>query len=174
MTDTLKVWLKKVKLDNLKISSTFLEVQFSFQESDKEAAWQLYVELLTRVTTQPLENDYGCEQAALNSLYLIFPNVRQILKENHGCNSFCKIAIPFLNQVIRPFTTKWHSILFKHPSLPNDFKNDFRLELREMQEKICTFSTALASMAGVEDLTNLEEENLCVQPLSDLEDTGIY
>lgn len=37
-------------------------MDFAPQEVDKNAAWDLYVELLTRITTQPLLKEHGDEQ----------------------------------------------------------------------------------------------------------------
>ncbi len=76
--------------------------------SGKEAAWDLYVELLTRITTQPLPDEDGVEQTALDSIYALFGITRETLKA-HGrsCIQFAKIAIVVLEQVVRPFTAKW-------------------------------------------------------------------
>ena len=41
-------WLKRWGLDNLKLKTGFLEADLSIKDGDKEAAWKLYVELLTR------------------------------------------------------------------------------------------------------------------------------
>lgn len=153
----LKNWLKKWELDNLKINSHILEVELTFNNSDKLAAWEMYIELLTRVTTQHLEPKDGDEKAALNSVFSIFDITRNILKQ-HGpsCIEFTKIAIVILNQVIRPFTAKWH-----RKSIKGDFENQnscyqFRQELLILQQNIRKYTKALSDIAGVEDLTELE------------------
>ena len=47
-----------------------LNVQWNPQDGDREAAWAfIYIELLTRITTQPLANEEEIEQAALDSVY---------------------------------------------------------------------------------------------------------
>ena len=104
-----KKWLENWDMSSLKITTPFLEMEFKPQEADKNAAWDLYVELLTRITTQPLPKEYGDEQTALDSIYSIFAITRDVLKK-HGrdAEEFAKIAIVVLNQVIRPFTAKWH------------------------------------------------------------------
>jgi hypothetical protein len=153
----LKDWLSKWEMKGLKINASFLGIELSFQDGDKKAAWELYAELLTRATTQYLEPDQGDEKTALKSLHDIFGLTREIMKR-HGrlCFEFTKIAIIVLNQVIRPFTSKWHKL-----SLENAFDDDaqckkFRLELRELQGELRKYSRMLADMAGVEDLTDLE------------------
>ena len=47
-------FLERWGLSCLKIKLGFLEGQFNPHDPDREAAWDLYVELLTRVTTQGL------------------------------------------------------------------------------------------------------------------------
>ncbi|MGE6116540.1 hypothetical protein ACLHZU_10620 [Aeromonas salmonicida] len=53
-------------MKSLKINALFLEMEWSPSEPDKNAAWDLYIELLTRITTQKLEANQGDEQTALN------------------------------------------------------------------------------------------------------------
>jgi hypothetical protein len=150
-------WLANWGLSNLKIKAGFLEADFAPADSDREAGWELYVELLTRVTTQALPTDHGDEKAALDSVYAIFPLTRQILRQHRsGRGEFAKLAIPVLNQIIRPFTAKWHRL-----SLSGAFTNEqkckeFRGDLATLQPKLLAFSKALADMADVEDLTSLE------------------
>lgn len=67
-----KTWLKKWKMDSLKISIPYLEMEWKPKDSDKDAAWELYIELLTRITTQPLPFEHGDEKTALDSVYSPF------------------------------------------------------------------------------------------------------
>jgi len=69
-------FLGKWGLSGLKIKAGFLEGEFAPNDPDREAAWELYVELLTRVTTQSLLPESGDEKAALDSVYAIFPLTR--------------------------------------------------------------------------------------------------
>ena len=150
-------FLEKWGLSKLKLNVKFLEAEFNPRDPDREAAWELYVELLTRVTTQYLPPEHGHEKAALESVYAIFPLTREILRRRgSGCGEFAKLAIPVLNQVIRPFTAKWHRL-----SLADAFKDkvkcdEFRDELAALQPYLRAYTTALAAMASVEDLTALE------------------
>ncbi|MCC7297117.1 MAG: hypothetical protein IT244_02185 [Bacteroidia bacterium] len=155
----LKNWLSKWNLSSLKINAEFLELELTFDDIDKKAAWEMYVELLTRITTQPLKVEDGDEGTALTSVYNLFPVTRDILKK-YGADSitFAKIAIIILNQIIRPFTAKWHRL-----SIQGAFKDpgrclEFRQELEQIQGKLVTYSKLLSDIAGVEDLTTLEIE----------------
>jgi hypothetical protein len=150
-------FLEKWGLSSLKIKLGFLEGEFRPQDPDRAAAWDLYVELLTRITTQYLPPEDGDEEAALQSVFVIFPLTREILRRHgSGAGEFAN-AIPVLNQIIRPFTAKWH-----RRSLAGAFKNsercrEFRDELASLQPRLRDYTRALADMAQVEDLTTLEE-----------------
>ncbi len=144
-------------MTGLKLTAPFLEMEWKPQTGDMNAAWELYIELLTRVTTQELLDTEGLEVTALASVYEIFPLTRDILKKyNRDCLEFSKIAIVVLNQVIRPFTAKWHRLSQK-AAFDNEIQcNEFRQELKVLQQKLATYTQMLADMAGVEDLTALE------------------
>jgi hypothetical protein len=144
-------------LSSLKINLGFLEGEFAPRDPDRAAAWDLYIELLTRVTTQYLAPADGDEATALESVHALFPLTREILKRHgSGSGEFAKLAIPVLNQVIRPFTAKWHRLglvgAFKDPARCADFRD----ELTRLQRLLRSYAGALAAMADVEDLTDLE------------------
>ena len=73
-------WLEKWDMTSLKIKTPFLDMEWKPQNEDKAAAWELYIELLTRITTQPLEQEDGDEEIALKSVYSIFPLTREVIK----------------------------------------------------------------------------------------------
>jgi hypothetical protein len=154
-----KRWLEKWEMTDLKINLKYLEMEFRPQKADREAAWDLYVELLTRVATQHLEPNHGDEEAALSSIHDLFQLTRNTLKE-HGrkCREFTKLAVVVLNQVIRPFTAKWHK-LSRERALDHEGRRlEFREELRQLQGRLRTYAKMLADLAEVEDLTQLEQE----------------
>jgi hypothetical protein len=150
-------WLEKWGMKGLKINLQFLEMEWQPNDPDRNAAWDLYIELLTRITTQPLPAGHGDEETALKSVHSLFPTTREIIRHHgSGCNEFTKIAIVVLNQIVRPFTAKWHRLsrdgAFQDPAQCTLF----RQELEELQGKLRTYTGMLAQMAAVEDLTNLE------------------
>ena len=151
--DLVKSW----GLTNLKLNAGFLQCEFSPTKDDMTAAWYLYVELITRVTTQQLPPSKGDELTALKSVYELFPLTREILKkQGEGCIEFTRIAIVVLNQVIRPFTTKWHGISEKNGFDSEESRDEFRSDLDELQEKLRRYTKLLAYMARVEDVTDME------------------
>ena len=145
---------KKWNLTGLKVKTPIMEMEWNPSDPDRDAAWDLYIELLTRITTQPLSNDEGVEKIALDSVYKLFEITRQILKDRgRYCSQFARIAIVVLNQVIRPFTTKWH-LLSEKNAFGNPIKcHEFRIELAELQIKLRNYTRLLADLADVEDLT---------------------
>lgn len=150
-------FLQKWGLSSLKLKLGFVEGEFNPTDPDKAAAWELYVELLTRVTTQNLPVEHGDEKTALDSVFAIFPLTREILrKHGPGSNEFAKLAIPVLNQIIRPFTAKWHKLSLAGAFADAARCQEFRVELTTLQPKLRHYTQALAAMAGVEDLTQLE------------------
>ena len=155
----LRGWLADHGLATLKITTRHLQAEFKIQNLDKEAAWELYIELLTRITTQPLPEDSGDDKTALDSVYSLFPLTREVIKrKGPGCLEFTKIAIVVLNQVIRPFTAKWHKLSLECAFEDPEKVREFRKELADLQEQLRVYTRALAAMAGVEDLTELEAD----------------
>jgi hypothetical protein len=141
----------------LKIRLGFLEGEFAPRDPDR-AAWELYVKVLTRITTQYLPPEDGDEKIALESVYAIFPLTREILRaQGSGCGEFAKLAIPVLNQIIRPFTARWHRLSLAGAFQSADRCREFRAELAALQPRLRDYTRALAAMAEVEDLTVLEE-----------------
>lgn len=152
-------WLENWDMTSLKISVPFLEMEWKPQEEDKAAAWELYIELLTRIATQPLDAEHGDEKTALESVFSLFSITRQVLKNNtRNCTEFTKIAIVVLNQVVRPFTAKWHRLSLQGAFNDADQCIAFRSELVTLQVTLRKYTKMLANMAGVEDLTSLESD----------------
>ena len=143
-------------LTGIKLNLKFAEIEFSPNPEDEIAAWEMYVELITRITTQKLYDNTGDEVTALESIHKMFAITRDIIKV-HGrkCDAFTKIAVIVLNQVIRPFTAKWHRFNIDGTLNNIQSKIRFRNELEELQINLRKYSGVLAEMAKVEDLTNI-------------------
>ena len=156
----LKELFEKFGFVGLKVKTPILELDWRPTDPDKNAAWDLYVELLTRTATQKTNDNHGTELSALESIYEIFPLTRSTLKTyGRMAENFTKIAVIILNQVIRPFTSKWHRL-----SKMGTFKNQtkcklFRRELSHLQDKLKSYAKLLSELAEVEDMTELENAN---------------
>ena len=126
--------------------------------NNRKAAWDLYVEMETRIITQPLPPEHGSEKTALKSVYSLFPITRDILHaQGPDCVEFAKIAIEILNQKVRCFTAKWHRKkkkgAFSDPAECAEFRDD----LEELQKTLRAYTRTLAVLAGVEDITILSD-----------------
>ncbi len=89
-------------------------------DSERRAAWELYVELLTRVSVVPLREDEGLLREALGSLYSLFTTTREVLRKygpevaepkKDGQYNFGYLAVSMLNYGIRPLLARWHPAL---------------------------------------------------------------
>lgn len=85
-------------------------------ETEKRAAWSLYVEHSTRGPIAVGDPEYSSARETLSSIYSLFGETRRILRESgpgiaRGSNSLAPLVLGVLNHGIRPFLTKWHSEL---------------------------------------------------------------
>ena len=141
------------------------KVQFRLNV-ERQAAWKLYVELNTRITTQPLKAEEGFLREALSSLHAMFGITREILKDAGpgvatGHDSLGFYAMEVLNQVLRPVLATWHPALshweqqrdnnvspVEHERTWNRTKQ-FRKTLETTRKTLIGYSHALAILAGV-------------------------
>ena len=153
----LRKLLDRYRFENIKLNAGFIKTDIRITNVSRNAAWELYVEMLTRVVTQPLPSEDGDDKTALESVYSLFPTTREILRR-YGPEvvEFSKIAIPVLNQQVRPFTAKWHRLSLQGAFDDNERRQEFRGELKDVQEKLRNYNRMLAEIAGVEDITDLE------------------
>ena len=134
--------------------------------TERHAAWELYVELVTRVAVQSLHPQEGLVREAMNSLYSLFGSTRDILRKagpNVGAShdSVGGIAIAVLNNGLRPFLSKWHPLLQEwEEKKPNgvspqvherawDKEIIVRGELDALRGDLEQYANALAEIAGV-------------------------
>ena len=110
------------------IKTPFFSIQGKWEpdEAEQKAAWELYVELITRIAVQELKPSEGLLREALTSLYKLFGETRSILKaygpnvalpKGDGKWSFGSIAVTVLNTAIRPVLAKWHPLLMTYENM---------------------------------------------------------
>ena len=120
-----------------------------FRNADKQAAWELYVEMATTIVTQSL-HEGGDEKTALNSLYSLFPTTREVLRRHGPQASECgRVAIAILNRAVRPTTTKWHGRSLAGAFTEETQKAEFRRDLEELQKHLFNYVEQLAKIAGI-------------------------
>lgn len=92
-------------------------------EDERRAAWEMYVELVTRISVVELRPDEGLLREALSSLYSVFDTTRKILRQygpgiaqpkGQGSLSFGYLAVAILNGVLRPVLAQWHPLLLDY------------------------------------------------------------
>jgi hypothetical protein len=167
-------WFERWGMSSLELSAGFLKANFEPRDPDRNAAWALYVELITRITSQPLGDDEGDEETALKSVYSLFSLTREVLKkEGRLGDSFAKLAIPILNQVVRPFTAKWQQLSGRHAFDDIQNKRQFRAELVLLQEQLNIYTHMLADMADVEELHAQLTSNPFLPIRLSAEDAGV-
>lgn len=135
-------------------------------ESERRAAWSLYVELVTRIAGHSLEPEEGLHRDVLASLYQLFPTTRDALKTagpgvGARPESVGGIAITVLNVGLRPFLSKWHPLLgdWEAHRPPDRSRLDherawsrdaeLRAELELLRGALSEYAEALATVAGV-------------------------
>ena len=154
----LRTLFKDFHLEKIRLSPKGATVEVAFRPSDRDAAWELYIEMLTRIVTQPLPAESGDEKTALDSIHALFALTREILRRHgRGTIQFTKVAIPVLNQIVRPFTAKWHKQSLAGAFDDDDKRQEFRRELASLQKELLNYNRMLAEIASVEDLTDLEK-----------------
>ncbi|NKB63470.1 MAG: hypothetical protein GKR95_15560 [Gammaproteobacteria bacterium] len=147
---TWRAWLAKWGLDAEDFTARLNEF-WAPTAADKALAWDIYIELQTRITTQKLPESEGDEQTALESVASLFSMLRNRIRVR-GIDSanVATLLTVYLNKKIRPFTTKWH-IPSKEGTLDASHDQsrsaEFRAELRKLQPKLNHLAQILSELA---------------------------
>jgi hypothetical protein len=166
------------KLKSVKVSLNLpyiggIEGTWEPDESERKAAWEMYVELVTRIAVQELGPEEGLLREALSSLYSLFDTTRKILREygpsiarpkEQATLSFGYLAVAILNSVLRPVLAKWHPLLLDYentrPPAVSALEHerrwaqyaDLRQELNQVRGVLTDYANLLAEVAGVPSL----------------------
>ncbi len=142
-------------------------------DSERIAAWEMYVELVTRISVAELRPGDGLLREALSSLYSLFNTTRMILR-NHGPGvaqpkgggklSFGYLAVAILNAVLRPVLATWHPLLLDYENGREtsvsrleherrwEKKGELRKELDNVRGVLTEYANLLAQVAEVPPL----------------------
>jgi hypothetical protein len=142
-------------------------------ENEKHAAWEMYIELITRISVVELKSDEGLLREALSSLYALFDITRKILRQygpkiaqpkGGGGLSFGYLAVNILNGAIRPVLAKWHPTLLAYEqnrpaqlAIPEyerqwQYNQELRQTLNGTRAILVEYANLLADVAGVPSL----------------------
>jgi hypothetical protein len=166
------------KLKSIKVSLKLpyiggIEGTWEPDDSERKAAWELYVELVTRIAVAELHPNEGMLREALSSLHALFETTRTILRtygpgiaqpKRGNTLSFGSLAITILNVVIRPVLAKWHPLLldYENTKAPTvsplaherewDQHEALRRALNEVRNVLIEYANVLAQVADVPSL----------------------
>jgi hypothetical protein len=159
----------------VKVNLGLVELSGEWEPNDIEraAAWELYVELITRVAVVPLDPAAGSLREALNSLHSIFATTRETLRKHgpgvaeakpSGQYNFAYLAVTILHSGLRPLLTRWHPALADWEAhRPADRSTGdherawpqaptLRAELETTRQALFDYTAALATACGIPNL----------------------
>jgi hypothetical protein len=177
------VWYNGSMLSTPKLTEISVEIGLPYigkiaglwqpDEKEQQAAWELYIELVTRVSVAGLQEDEGLLRESLSSLYVIFTTTREILRKYgpaiarpkaEGSLSFGYLAIQILNYSLRPVLATWHPLLLDHEHTRHPATSVFEHErkwnraaelrqvLNDTRVVLQDYTTILAQVANVPQL----------------------
>ncbi len=142
-------------------------------DSERAAAWEMYVELITRISVVQLKPGEGLLREALTSQYHLFQVTRDILRRygpvvarpsDRSDLSFGYIAVTILNTVLRPILSSWHPELLAHEGRRHpqespteherrwELSDALRREIDDARTVLMAYADVLADVAGVPSL----------------------
>jgi hypothetical protein len=143
------------------------------EDAERRAAWEMYVELVTRISVQSLGPGEGLLRESLTSLYSLFDSTRDILrrygpevaipKRRHEL-SFGTVAVAVLNRGLRPLLARWHPELTHHESTRTPDVSSFdheknwtkhhelRAALEDVRKTLVAYADLLGKVAGIPSL----------------------
>jgi len=139
-------------------------------ENERKAAWDMYVEIVTRIPVAYVKPDMGMLRICLSSLYKLFDVTREILREYgptlarpraEGQLSFGYLSIKILDLILRPFMMKWHPLLAEYERTkdgsdsPQDHEKkwaryeEFNKAMNEVNEAMMQYVSLLATASDM-------------------------
>jgi hypothetical protein len=159
----------------VRVNLGIAELSGEWEPNDVEraAAWELYVELITRISVVPISDDDVLLREALTSLYSIFNTTREVLRKYgpdiaepkpSGQFNFGYLAVTILNTGIRPLLARWHPALkrWEEQCPPGTSPaahehawprvDELRADLDKTRQALTDYAAALAIACGVPNL----------------------
>lgn len=166
--------MRPPKSVEVKLDLKFFSIGGTWEPNDVErrAAWELYVELVTRISVVPLRD--GIAREALSSLYAVFRESREILRrygpdvaeeKPDGEYNLGFLTVALLNLALRPVLSYWHPELQVWEAGRDPAKavkahedawpriGELRAALDELRGVLTVYANLLAAACGVPDLT---------------------
>jgi hypothetical protein len=169
---------------DVKLDLKFFSIGGTWEPTDVErkAAWELYVELITRVSVVPLRD--GIAREALTSLYALFAQSREILRRygpdlaeprRDGEYNLGFLTVAMLNLTLRPVLSYWHPELqvweARRPETESVKAHEdawprigeLRASLEQARGVLTSYSALLAKACGIPDLGEAINATLTAQ-----------
>jgi hypothetical protein len=165
--------MSNAKLARVTVKLPWLEGEWEADEAQRNAAWEMYVELVTRIAVQALGPSDGLLREALTSFYSLFAETRRILRQygpsvatarEKGTLTFGQLAVDVLNRSLRPLLAKWHPLLEEYessrPSGRSRLEHErawsqreaLRFEIEACRANLVAYADLLAAVCGIQPL----------------------
>ena len=168
--------MKPPKSVEVGLDLKFIKISGTWEpnNAERQAAWELYVELMTRIAVVPLQSGEGLLREALTSLYSLFATTRDVLRRHghtvaepkpDGQHSFGYLAVVILNCAIRPLLARWHPLLEDWEAARPPGRSraaheqawpraaELRAELDDTRAALAQWAALLAAACGIPDLS---------------------
>ncbi len=142
-------------------------------ECERNAAWDMYVELATRIPIAQVKPGESSLQVCLSSLYKLFEATREILQKygpsvarprSEGQISFGYLSVRVLDIILRPFLVEWYPQLIDYESTREGNESarehekkwarygELKRSLSEVREALLQYAQLLARASEVPSL----------------------
>ncbi len=142
-------------------------------ENERNAAWDMYVELITRIPVAYIRPGERTLRLEMSSLYKLFDITREILRKYgpsvarprcEGQLSFGYLAVRVLDMILRPFMVKWYPLLLDYDSTrkKTESAHDHEMKwerydelvraLREVRDALIQYANVLARASEVSSM----------------------
>jgi hypothetical protein len=140
------------------------------EERERQAAWELYVELITHISVAELEPKEEILGERMTALYLLYDTSREILRKYgpelgrpnaRSSVSFATLAMAAMGYVLQPILAKWHPRLASYeatrpPSVPSveweakwEHAQELRWVLQRARRTMIEYADVLALAAKI-------------------------
>lgn len=151
---------KSISIDSAEIGLGSSKLVIKASHEELQLAYDVWVELSTRKIALPFDDEHDSVHGIHQSWYDFFSITRELLKKVPARKlrakqslSIVTIVIRVLNEVIRPYLTKWHGKFDSweasqssnsHPTVPEEKQKEFP-EYAIMIEELKTVNRALVN-----------------------------
>ncbi|MEM1227021.1 MAG: patatin-like phospholipase family protein [Planctomycetota bacterium] len=116
-----------------KLGKQWQDRHFDPTTEDRAAAWRLYIQLRSRITSQELPYLDGDEAAAVDSIHKLFDFTREACNADGAKSArFSELAWAVMDLFVRDLTAKWHKPILEN-RLTVDLAHELRTDLQQLR-----------------------------------------